>query len=207
MNKGRNCYPKRPPKVVKERKWNMLCRGAWQGITHVVTAVWTLDSNLSKNGDALVCGNKEIKWAVMGIFIFYTTKSLHGLPCWLRQWRLCLQCRRPGLIPGSGRSPGEENPLQYSYLGNPMDRGVWWATVLGLAKSQTWLSHTHTHTSLCNQEVALFMNVLKENRSKCHKNPLKDLKVFANEKREWGLKGVEYGQIFFTPNLIVSLLY
>ena len=45
-------------------------------------------------------------------------------------------------------------------------------------------SHTHTHTSLCNQEVALFMNVLKENRSKCHKNPLKDLKVFANEKRE-----------------------
>ena len=35
------------------------------------------------------------------------------------------------LIPGSGRSPGEGNgnPLQYSYLGNPMDRGAWWATV------------------------------------------------------------------------------
>ena len=36
-----------------------------------------------------------------------------------------------GSIPGSGRSPGEGNgnPLQYSCLGNPMDRGAWWATV------------------------------------------------------------------------------
>ena len=42
-----------------------------------------------------------------------------------------------GLIPGLGRSPGEGNgnPLQYSYLENPMDRGVWWATVHGVAKS------------------------------------------------------------------------
>ena len=39
-------------------------------------------------------------------------------------------------IPRSGRSPGEENgnPLQYSCLGNPVDRGVWWATVHGVAK-------------------------------------------------------------------------
>ena len=39
----------------------------------------------------------------------------------------------PGLIPGSGRSPGEGNgnPLQYSCLGNPMDGGAWWATVQG----------------------------------------------------------------------------
>ena len=41
-----------------------------------------------------------------------------------------------GLIPGSGRSPGEQNvnPLQYSCLGNPMDRGACWATVHGVAK-------------------------------------------------------------------------
>ena len=32
------------------------------------------------------------------------------------------------------------NPLQYSCLGNPMDRGAWWATVLGVAKSWTQLS-------------------------------------------------------------------
>ena len=46
-----------------------------------------------------------------------------------------------GLIPGSGRSAGEGNgnPLQYPCLGNPMDRGAWWATVHRVAKSQTQL--------------------------------------------------------------------
>ena len=58
-----------------------------------------------------------------------------------------------GSIPGSGRSPGEwnGNPLQYSCLENPMDRGAWQATVHGIAKSWTWLSiHTHTHTNTYN---------------------------------------------------------
>ena len=45
-------------------------------------------------------------------------------------------------IPGSGRSHGEGNgnPLQYSCLGNPMDREAWWAIIHGVAKSQTQLS-------------------------------------------------------------------
>ena len=45
------------------------------------------------------------------------------------------------LIPGSGRSPeeGNGNPLQYSCLGDPMDRGAWRATVHRVAKSRTWL--------------------------------------------------------------------
>ena len=45
-------------------------------------------------------------------------------------------------IPGSGRSPGEGNgnPLQYSCLGNPVDRGAWQATVYGVTKSWTGLS-------------------------------------------------------------------
>ena len=44
-----------------------------------------------------------------------------------------------GLIPGSGRSPGERNgnPLQYSCLGNLIDRGVLWATVHAGHKSKT----------------------------------------------------------------------
>ena len=48
-----------------------------------------------------------------------------------------------GLIPGSGGSPGEENgnPLQYSCLGNPMDRGALQATVKGVSKNQTGLSN------------------------------------------------------------------
>ena len=47
-----------------------------------------------------------------------------------------------GLIPWLGRSPGEGNgnPLQYSCLENPMDRGAWPATVHGVTKSQTRLS-------------------------------------------------------------------
>ena len=56
-----------------------------------------------------------------------------------------------GSIPGSGRSPGEGtgNPLQNSYLENPMDRGAWWGIVHRVAKSQTRLSDftfTFNHT-------------------------------------------------------------
>ena len=45
----------------------------------------------------------------------------------------------PGLIPGSGRSPaeGNGNPLQYSCLEKPMDKGTWQTTVHGVAKSWT----------------------------------------------------------------------
>ena len=47
-----------------------------------------------------------------------------------------------GLIPGSGRFPGEEHgyPPQYSCLQNSMDRGDWWATVHGVTQTWTWLS-------------------------------------------------------------------
>ena len=49
----------------------------------------------------------------------------------------------PGSIPGSGRFPEEGNgsPLQCSCLKNPMDRGAWWATVLGV--SESWTEHAH----------------------------------------------------------------
>ena len=48
-----------------------------------------------------------------------------------------------GSIPGSGRSSGEgnDNPLQYSCLENPMDRGAWWAIDHRVAKSRTQLSN------------------------------------------------------------------
>ena len=55
-----------------------------------------------------------------------------------------------GLIPGSGKSPGEENGnrLRYSCLDNPVDNGAWWATVHGIAKSEMRLfakSEMHMH--------------------------------------------------------------
>ena len=65
------------------------------------------------------------------------------LPWWLRSKESSCNARDPGSILESGRSPGEgnDNPLQYSCLGNPMDRGAWWATLHGVAESQIWLSY------------------------------------------------------------------
>ena len=62
-----------------------------------------------------------------------------------------------GLIPGSERSPGVRNvsPLQYSCWDKPMGRGAWWATIHGVARSQTRLSdwaHRHTHTLHTNKK-------------------------------------------------------
>ena len=63
-----------------------------------------------------------------------------------------------GSIPGSGRSPGGGHgiPFQYSCLENPMDRGAWWATVHGAAKSWTQLKQPSTHA--CTRE-ALYLNI------------------------------------------------
>ena len=69
----------------------------------------------------------------------------------------------PGLIPGLGRAPGEGNgnPLQYSCLENPMDRGAWWATVHGVAKIRTQLSDLtvlYCHCSVSIQDSPSFKN-------------------------------------------------
>ena len=70
------------------------------------------------------------------------TLLINGLPRWLSGKGSAHQAGDVGLIPGSGRSPGEGNgnPLQYSCLENSMERGAWWATVRGVTKSQTRLS-------------------------------------------------------------------
>ena len=67
-------------------------------------------------------------------------------------------------IPGSGRFPGGGNgkPLQYSCLGNPMDRGAWWATIHGVAKSRTGLTDfTFTfHFHALEKEMGTHSSVL-----------------------------------------------
>ena len=66
----------------------------------------------------------------------YTYVHILGLPSWLNDKKSACQAEDMGSIPGSGRAPGEGNgnPLQYSCLGNCMDRGAWRATVLGLQR-------------------------------------------------------------------------
>ena len=68
--------------------------------------------------------------------------------------------RDVGSIPVLGRSPGVGNgrPLQYSCLGNPIDRWAWWTAVHRVQKSQTQLSdwartHTHTHNPITQREA------------------------------------------------------
>ena len=83
--------------------------------------------------------------------------------------------RDVSLIPGSGRSPGGRhgNPLQYSCLENPMDRGDWQTTVHRVAKSQTRLNdltrmHTIPHSRSKNWIVPFWRN----RRKKCHFLPI-----------------------------------
>ena len=74
-----------------------------------------------------------------------------------------------GLIPGSERSPreGNDNPLQYSCLVNPMAREAWQATVYGVIKEsdrqKSWTKHTHTHIFFGASQVALVVENLPAN--------------------------------------------
>ena len=80
-----------------------------------------------------------------------SSSSSSGLPRWLSGKASACNAGEVGLIPVSGRSPGEGNgnPLKYSSLENSMDRGAWWATVYGAANSQTQLSNLTTTRAPC----------------------------------------------------------
>ena len=75
---------------------------------------------------------------------YYTAVSfVEGFPGGSAVKNLPANAVDTGLLPGSGRSIEEGNgyPFQYSYLGNLMDRGAWWAIVHWVAKSQTQLRY------------------------------------------------------------------
>ena len=71
-----------------------------------------------------------------------TCNLFHGLPCSSDGKESACNAEDLGLIPGLGRSSGEgnDNPLQYSCLENPTDRGLWQATVCGVTESWARLS-------------------------------------------------------------------
>ena len=77
-----------------------------------------------------------------------------------------------GLIPGSGRSPekGNVNPLQYSCLGNPMDRGAWWAIIHGVAKE--WDTTQQLNNNLLFLQCIITMSFIHINLFNPHKNTM-----------------------------------
>ena len=83
--------------------------------------------------------------------IYYILALFWGLPRWLSGKEATCQCRRLGLTPGSiqERSPGEGNgnPLQYSCLENPMDRGGWQAAIHGVSKELDTTKQNTTKTT------------------------------------------------------------
>ena len=85
--------------------------------------------------------------------------------------------RDTGLIPGWGRPPGGRHgtPLQYSCLENPMDSGAWWATVHGVARSQTWLKWFSMDTQDQNQNPT---PCSKKNKPQCF--PFFNLPILSN---------------------------
>ena len=93
-----------------------------------------------KRGDSredlgLMCSVHSVCKSVVLLLI---VKASPALPRWLSSKESICQSRDVGSIPGSQRSPGggNGNPLQYSCLENPMDRGTWRATVHGIAESE-----------------------------------------------------------------------
>ena len=90
---------------------------------------------------------ENIQIYITGIYTVHTRRiyvcviSDQGLPGGSMVKNLPANAEDMGSVPGSGRSRGggNGNPLQYSCLENPMDRGAWWATGHGVTKSQTQL--------------------------------------------------------------------
>ena len=85
---------------------------------------------------AILVLGKYLKKTVIQKHICTSTLGTSQMAQW---YSISANAGDAGSIPASGKSPGggNGNLLQYSCLDNPMDKGTWWATVYGVAKSQT----------------------------------------------------------------------
>ena len=98
------------------------------------------------------------------IIIFFLEYNFLGLPrCTVVKKSTCQfkECKRHRFSPWVRKIPGggNGNPLQYPCLENSMGGGAWWVSVLGVAKSQTWLSdRTHTHKLLYDAVLVSAVN-------------------------------------------------
>ena len=106
-------------------------------------SVWLTSLSVTVSGSTHVAANSMVsllsKWLNSVLFL--------GFPEGLVSKESTCNAEDLGLIPGSGRSPGERNgnPLQYSCLENPMDKGAWRVTVLGSQRvKHSWVTNTHS---------------------------------------------------------------
>ena len=120
-----------------------------------------------------------------------------GLPQWLSSKESTCNAGSKsdvGSIPGSERSPrgGHDNPLKYSCLENPMDRGAWWATVHEAAKSRTWLKRLSTQAPTMQKKAREYslenIRNIRADKGK-HSKRMKEWKKKV-DKREEKLKRV-----------------
>ena len=114
---------------------NPMDKGAWWAIVHGITKsqIWLNNFTFTFK---LFCSSALLIFSPLG-----KGGDHHFAHCLVSKEYVC-SVGHPGVIPRSGRSPGEGdgNPLQYSCLEKPMDKGAWWAIVHRISKSQTQLS-------------------------------------------------------------------
>ena len=115
----------------------------WPRQSWSCSIIWGAQSDGKEGpGVGIMRGTKGEERELQGCIL----KGLPLLPCGSSGKASACNAGDPGLISGSGRSPGEGNgiPIQYSCLEDSMDRGAWWATVHGVVKSRTRLSDLTT---------------------------------------------------------------
>ena len=192
--------PLQRQRVVKQRqvvlRWApAICSSC--GHPHPLSACTTLD--------------KSLRRTCQSPFLISISSEVNGFPGGSGVKKSACQCRRrkrPRFDPGSGRSPGEgnANPLQYSCLENPTDRGARQAPVHGVVKSQAGLNmHScRSKVSITPARVCMTKAVLKcwcrhracESACKVSKN-CQILKVLCvtHSRESWTVKKAEHRRI------------
>ena len=131
-----------------KNEWNCaICRDAWH-ICHTLSQrVWhhwlnghefeKTQGDGKQQGSLACCSSWGCKESDTVKWLNNNKAILAEFPRWLSSKESTCNAGDMGLISGLGRSPGEGNgnPLQYSCLGNPMDRGAWRAIIHGVAKT------------------------------------------------------------------------
>ena len=127
-----------PPKFQLCFWWTTIFKNNWT-IWWSFTFIYFVSLFLFHNQ----CFPPYVCFPISPSFFFYVLAQVFGLPWWLSGKETTCNVGNEDSIPWLGISPGEGNgnPLQYSCLENPMDRGAWWATVHGITKNRTRLSN------------------------------------------------------------------